>query len=190
MRTFIAIELPQEIKNKLAEIQEELKKSAADVKWVEPANIHLTLKFLGEIDDKKQEKIIEIIEDASSKREPFKIEILSVGAFPKIDFPRVIWVDTSQGKDQVKEIALELEEKIAKLGIPKEERSFQSHITLGRVRSGLNKAGLVQELKKLIASGIKEETAFEVTKITLFKSTLTPKGPVYEALRVASLKNA
>ncbi len=187
MRTFIAIELPAEIKDYLSQLQGELKACGADVKWVEPKNIHLTLKFLGEIDDDKLGKITKIIQDATSEKSKFQVRISSLGAFPKIEFPRVIWVGVDSGDKETKQIAKELEEKIARIGIPKEERAFSCHITIGRLKTPLNREKLVQALKDKTELGGKN-LEFEVNKITLFKSTLTPKGPIYEALKETSLK--
>lgn len=188
MRTFIALELPERIKDSLAQLQNQLKASGADVKWVDPNNIHLTLKFLGERDEKKVEKIIQIIDEVAKTKNSFQIHISSLGVFPKIDFPRVVWVGIDKGDNETKEIAKELEEKIAKIGIPKEDRPFSSHITIGRVRSPLKKEKLVQALKDLENNLGRQNLEFEVRRITLFKSTLTPKGPIYEALKEANLK--
>ena len=185
MRTFIAIALAQEIQDYLAGIQEQLKKCRADVKWVQPENIHLTLKFLGERDEKKIEKIKEVIEETAREKVCFSVRLCNIGAFPKVESPRVIWVGIDEGERETKEIAYELEEKIAKIGIPKEEKPFSSHITIARLRSPSNRENLVQELKKLPKIQNKK---FPVTKITLYKSTLTPKGPIYEALKEANLK--
>jgi RNA 2',3'-cyclic 3'-phosphodiesterase len=187
MRAFIAIELPKDVKVELAKLQDELKKSGADVKWVEPDNIHLTLKFLGEIDDKKLDGTYKAMEDAAKEKKLFRMRISSLGAFPKINFPRVIWVGVDKGDAQAKEIAKQLEEKIQKIGIPKEDRPFSSHITIGRLRSGQNKDKLVEELNKLAGTYGKEALEFDVQKITLFKSTLTPKGPIYEAIKEVAL---
>ncbi|MFH1269871.1 MAG: RNA 2',3'-cyclic phosphodiesterase [Candidatus Omnitrophota bacterium] len=188
MRAFIAIELPEEIKDALAALQEELKVSRADVKWVGPKNIHLTLKFLGEIDDKQLDKISRIIDDTAERRNKFLVRISSLGAFPKIDSPRVIWIGISSGDEETRAIAEELEEEIAKTGIPEEDRAFSSHITIGRTRSALNREKLVEYLKD--NAELKERNLeFYAGKITLFKSTLTPKGPIYEALKEANLKN-
>lgn len=187
MRTFIAIELPSEIKDSLSRLQEELKASNADVKWVESNNIHLTLKFLGEIDDKKLDKITRIMDDTAKEKDKFQIRISSLGAFPKIDFPRVIWVGVDTGDKEVKDIAKDLEKKIAKIGIPKEDRPFSSHITIGRTRSSLNRERLVQDLKNKAELGARK-LDFYATKITLFKSTLTPHGPIYEVLKETNLK--
>jgi 2'-5' RNA ligase len=185
MRTFIAIALTREIRDYLASIQEELKKCRADVKWVQPENIHLTLKFLGERDEKKIEKIKLELEETARDKKSFSIRLSAVGAFPKLDFPRIIWVGIDRGEKETEEIAYELEERIAKIGIPKEDRPFSSHITIARLKSPLNRESLVQELKKLAPPQGKE---FKVGKITLYKSTLTPQGPIYEALKEANLK--
>jgi len=187
MRTFIAIELPQEIKNKLSGLQARLKQSGADVKWVEPKNIHLTLKFLGEIDEAKSVKVAGIIEDITRSSKQFQINLSSLGAFPKIEFPRVIWVAIAKGNQETVALAKDLEEKIEKLGIPKEDRPFSSHITIGRVRSPLNKDKLVKALKETENYFGGENIEFGVTKITLFKSTLGSSGPVYEALKEINL---
>jgi len=188
MRTFIAIELPPEIKDSLAHLQDQLKTSGADVKWVEPQNIHLTLKFLGERDDKKIEKIIQILEETTKDKNSFQMHISSLGTFPKMNFPRVIWVGIDKGDNETREITKELEEKIAKIGIPKEDRPFSCHITIGRTRSTLNREKLVQELNKLADSSGGRNLEFTVKTITLFKSTLTPKGPIYEVLKKVNLK--
>ena len=188
MRAFIAIKLPKEIRDTLVRLQEQLKTSKADVKWVEPQNIHSTLKFLGEIEDKKLEGIITIMEDVAGDKHTYDIRISSLGAFPNISSPRVIWVGIDKGDSETKEIAKELEEKIAKLGIPKEDRPFSSHITIGRTRSPINRERLIRDLNNLQLKFAQENLEFLVTKITLFKSTLTPKGPIYEALKEANLK--
>lgn len=189
MRAFIAIELPKEIKTILTKTQEKLKSSEADIKWVEPENIHLTLKFLGEINEEQLNKITKIITNIASSKEPFHINLSCIGAFPDIKYPRVIWAGSDKSEFELKTIVKELENKIQKIGIPKEGRAFSSHITLGRVRSGLNKDKLKQKLEELSKVAIAGETAeFEANKITLFKSTITSKGPVYEAIHRASLK--
>ncbi len=181
MRTFIAIELPQEIKEELGRLQEKLKAAGADVKWVEPKNIHLTLKFLGEIDEQARNRICSTLEEICRTRKPFVIALSSLGAFPNTISPRVIWAGISQGDSEVKEIAQAVEEHLETIGFPKENREFSSHITIGRTRSGKNR----QELTKLLANLTQKnlERQFPVTKIILFKSTLTPHGPIYEILQ-------
>lgn len=207
MRAFLAIELPPEIKTFLSKLQNKLKAATEDVhphtnwknniryqpigvgvKWVEPENIHLTLKFLGEINEEQLSRITQIMESVSQENSPYTIEISSLGAFPKIEAPRVLWVGAEKGSKETKGIAKALEEKIQKLGIPKEERAFSSHITIGRTRSAINRLKLIEELKKLEGYFSGKEQAFTVEKITLFKSTLSSRGPTYEVLQQTSLK--
>jgi len=190
MRTFIAITLPKEIGDSLSRLQEQLKTSGADVKWVNPQNIHLTLKFLGEIDDKKLDKVNQILDDVIKDKNNFYIRLSSIGAFPKINFPRVIWIGIDKGDMETKQIAKVLEERVAKTGIPSESRPFSSHITLGRVRSSLNRERLVKNLDNLVHNFGEENLEFLVDRITLFKSTLTPKGPIYEVLKEANLRTS
>lgn len=189
MRTFIAIELSGEIKEYLSRLQEKLKTSQADVKWVAPANIHLTLKFLGEIDDKTKDNVTGIVEDIAKDKSPFYLNIASLGAFPRIESPRVIWVGIDKGDAQVKEIAKALEEKLSKIGIPAEDKLFSSHITIGRTKSSKNRNNLAKSMESLKENAAEGITELRVEKITLFKSTLTPKGPIYEVLKEAYLKN-
>lgn len=189
MRAFIAIELSKEIKDFLSRIQEKLKLSGCDVKWVSPKNIHLTLKFLGEINEEQLAKINQIVSEAAVLQPGFDLRLASIGSFPKISSPRVIWVGIGQGKEETKKIAAYLEEKISLIGIPAEEKEFSSHITIGRVRSPSGRQNLIQGLREIESEFEgQEKPQLKVTKITLFKSTLTPQGPVYEALKEANLK--
>jgi 2'-5' RNA ligase len=187
MRAFIAIELPQETKDALARLQNQLKKAGADVKWVEPQNIHLTLKFLGDITDEQFQKISLIIDTVAKEDHPYNIRINELGAFPKIEQLRVIWVGIDSGDKETKKIAKALEEMIQKIGIPKEDRAFSSHITLGRTRSALNRNNLIDELRKRQENFKPENGEFVATKITLFQSILSPTGPTYKALKEGNL---
>ena len=137
MRAFIAIDLPPKTKAAVSVLQEKLKNPGADLKWVEPDNIHLTLKFLGEIDPGQLDKINAIIEMVAKNNPDFVMHINSLGAFPKIDYCKVIWVGLDKGDSETKNLAQELEEKLEILGIPKEDREFSTHITIARLRSRL-----------------------------------------------------
>jgi 2'-5' RNA ligase len=187
MRTFIAIELPENIKTTLSRLQDKLKQCGADVKWVEPHNIHLTLKFLGEIEDSKLEKINQIIKDTAENKLKFEITLAGLGVFPNINHPKIIWVGIKNGDNETKLIAEELEEKLQRLNIPKEERQFSGHITIGRIKSWLNKDKLIGGLSTLRDDLPKEKISFIADKITLFKSSLKPNGPIYEVLKEVTL---
>jgi len=186
IRSFIAIPLPVDIKTHLACLIADLKKTGADVKWVKPENIHLTLKFLGGQDPETLQKIRTILDKLAQDYTDYVMEISNVGGFPKLETPRVIWVGLSSGDKETKLIAKVLDEKINKLGIPKEERAFSSHITIGRVRSPLNRDKLVAGLK--ICAIPEGKLKFTADKITLYKSTLIPGGPVYEVIHETNLK--
>ena len=181
MRTFIAIELPEDIRNILSDIQNELKQTRADVKWINPKNVHLTLKFLGEIEQDLVKKINPIIDEIAKRSPCSNLYLSNLSAFPKIQYPRVIWVGVTNDQGVI-EIAKDLEKQLIKIGIPAESRPFTTHITLGRVRSGLNRKVLVEKLELLNKSLLSRQPEFKVYDLTLFKSTLTPQGPIYEVI--------
>lgn len=184
MRTFIAVELDKEIKKTLSKIQDKLKTAQADVKWVEPENIHLTLKFLGEVEENKIPKISQILKDISSQLKPFTIALSELGAFGGLKYPRVVWIGIAEGKTELSKLVELIEARLAQLKFPKEKRGFSAHFTLGRFRSGKNKDILYQKLNTIQVPELKQE----IKPIALFKSTLTPKGPVYEKIAENSVK--
>lgn len=190
MRTFIAIELPEDIKEAIGRLQDKLKRSGADVKWVAPANIHLTLKFLGEIDEQTKNMVSEAVSLIGADTPDFSMRLGSIGAFPSLRSPRVLWIGLSQGNEQARAVFERIEAALEKCAIPKETRPFASHITIARVRGKNNIRGLIDILtgQDKITEDIRE--VFQAGKITFFKSTLTPRGPVYEVLQAASLRTA
>lgn len=186
MRAFIAIELSEEIRETLAQIQTHLRYSGADVKWVEKNNIHLTLKFLGEISEEKLQQVIAALEIIARENSPFEISIKDIGAFPKIEYPRVIWVGLDKGAAESKAIAERIDDELSKIGFEKETRPFAAHLTIGRVRSSKNKDALKE---KLTAYSLKLTAETQpISSITLFQSKLSPKGPTYTKLYEARLR--
>jgi len=190
MRAFIALELSEEIKEELSRLEAELKKSDADVKWVKPENIHLTIKFLGNIQEttegNKIEQIKKILDGISSQTKPFGISLFKLGVFPSLDYPRVIWTGIDKnGNAFAEKIAVLIEEKLEMVGFPKEKRPFSAHLTLGRVRSGRNKA----ELKQKVSSLVVQIKSCTINHATLFQSTLTPRGAIYTPLYTATFKD-
>ena len=172
------------MKKELAGLQDELRSAGADVKWVNPDNIHLTLKFLGDITEEKKTDIANLLDDTASKYKSFETNLFKIGCFPRLESPRVIWVGIDKNCATIEEIADNLKVPLEKLGFPREKRRFSAHLTLGRVRSPKNKDKLVQKIKALEFNS----NAFSsVSKLTLFKSTLTPKGSIYTVLYEAVL---
>ncbi|MEK6714800.1 MAG: RNA 2',3'-cyclic phosphodiesterase [Candidatus Omnitrophota bacterium] len=183
MRLFIAVELSKEIKKELTALEEKLKSSAADVKWVKPDNVHLTLKFLGETKEEQIEPIKKILNGLAEKFKVFKTEIAGLGSFPNLKSPRVIWIGANN-TDTLSVIANLLEEKLDKVGFPKEKRDFQPHLTLGRVRSLKN----INILKDTLAKNLDFKAGIlEVKALSLIESKLTPSGPIYTAFQSTGL---
>lgn len=175
MRTFISIDLPFSIKKKISQIQENLKKCDLAFKWVKSDNIHLTLKFLGEVEAEKLEQIKKILTKTSRSFKTFQVNLESFGFFPNAKKPRVFFISTNH-QELLKSIADKLEEELTILGFEKEGR-FKSHITLARIKDKQNLKCLKKELEN-----IKLEEKFAVEEIILYKSTLTPEGAFHEVI--------
>ena len=183
IRSFLAIRLPEPIRKDLESIQERLKETDAPVKWVTPDNVHLTLKFLGNIESKDVEKIHDIVSKIVTKETHLILRGEGVGAFPHIKSPRVIWVGISGEIDRLKDIHIRMEEELETIGFRPEERSFSPHLTIGRVKTGVHKA----LLDRLIALKDYRSQPFKAGEIILFKSDLRPYGPIHTPLKTIPL---
>lgn len=184
IRSFLAIELSRDVREKIEKLQRDLKSSNADVRWVNPENIHLTLKFFGNIEESNIEQIIKSILEPAHRISPFSVKIKGLGAFPNLKNPRVIWVGLLDGKGILIPFQKELEKGFERLGFPSEDRPFQPHLTLGRMRSNRGKDSLVRSLE------IHRDEDFgelRVDKIILFRSDLRPEGPIYTSLEDVKL---
>ena len=180
MRTFIAIPLPENIHKALFLVQDILQKSNADIKWVNPANIHITLKFLGDINDKTMGLIAQAVRETSKHHARFDISISRIGVFPSMLHPQTIWAGIDKGSPACMILQNQIEICAEKFGIKKEARRFFPHLTLGRVRSQKNKQALIEILEKEKDFSI--STKIPVNKLVLFSSLLTPQGPIYSSL--------
>ena len=185
IRTFIAIELSSEMRSKLAAVQDKLKKSEAWVKWVEPKNIHLTLKFLGYVSASQLKSIFEAVHQSIEGIAPFPLSFSGLGAFPRLENPRVVWVGVEEGREMLSRISRNLEEILKRNGFPVEAREYHPHLTLGRVKSSQNKAQLIGFIKSEKDCSI---GSMEVKEITIMQSILKPEGPGYKPLHVSKLK--
>ena len=179
MRAFIAVELPTSVQAELVALQRELRASGADVKWVEERNLHLTMRFLGEIPEDERQAVEQLLNRLARHTPVIQASLSDVGAFPASSSPRVVWVGIGQGSDALRRVATELEEGLALLRVRKADREFVAHVTLGRVRSSRQRAPLVSRLRDLTW---KPPPPFWADHLTLFQSSLTGSGPVYTAL--------
>jgi len=178
LRSFIAIDIDDEtILNRIVEISREIKKTGAIVKTVEPQNIHITIRFLGEIDEGDLQVITSVLDNKLDNFRKFEIELKGVGAFPSIGSPRVIWVGVGEGATELKSLANMIIRELRSVGTHRETRPFSPHVTIARVKR------YNSSLKRLIEK-YKDEYfgKIRVEEVRVKKSKLTPTGPIYTTL--------
>jgi 2'-5' RNA ligase len=179
MRSFLAFDLESEpVRQRLAGVQKSLVQTGADLKLVEPQNIHMTIRFIGDIAPNMVEKIFEQMQQVQFA--PFDARIGGLGVFPDLRYPRVVWAGITEGADQLKSVFSQLEPRLRGLGFSPDPKGFSPHLTIARVKSGKNKAQL--------ADFVTKNTRYDFGPVRaeclrLKKSELTPKGPIYSTLR-------
>ncbi len=185
MRCFIAISLPEEIKKGMMAIQDRLKASGADVSWTQPEGMHLTLKFLGEIEEKMPPQIETVLGIVVASVRPFLLDVSGMGVFPDMRRPRVVWIGIRGNDDSLIRLQGGIEKELEMIGFPAEDRRFAPHITLGRIRS----PGKAEHLLTLIEEEKDMELdGFKVSDVHLIQSELRPAGAIYTKLYSVELK--
>ena len=184
IRSFVAIELSPDIRAQIEKIQNELKGSAADVRWVRSGGIHLTLKFLGGIQEEKIPEIASVLTQCAAKTDSFNLTIRSLGAFPNATNPKVIWIGVEDESGRLLKAQQSIEKNLAAIGFKEEKRAFTPHLTLGRLKSPRGKRAVCRQLE---SSGECSCGTLAVTEICLFKSDLKPSGAVYTKLKTFPL---
>ena len=179
LRTFVAVEINEEIRKGLSDLITRLKMTGADVKWVAPENIHITLKFLGYVEDTQVAAVSALIRDAIASINSFTVDIKHLGAFPNTQRPRVIFVVVHEKGNNLATIYSRLDDSFTKLGIEREGREFAPHLTVGRVKSLKNLKALTDVMDSLKESSFGQQM---VEGIVLMQSDLKPTGPVYKKL--------
>jgi len=191
VRSFIAIELPDELKLGLTQLEAQLKMSKQPwVKWVDPYSIHLTLKFLGSIAVDRISEITGAMEEAIQGISPFRLEVKDLGVFPNLRRVQVAWVGISGEVDKLSQLQRHLESKLARLGFAPESRPFTPHLTLARLR---NRASLDerQSFGQLIATTRFEAVyTIKVDAINLMRSQLTREGAIYSRISSVGLNKS
>jgi 2'-5' RNA ligase len=185
LRSFIAIELPDAVKSALLSLQDELKTCGADVRWSRPEGIHLTLKFLGNIEEKLIDGIVEILKGTCRKFKSFNCEVRGVGIFPGVRSPRVLWAGIAD-HETLALIQQDIDAGMSSLGFESENRKFTPHLTIGRFRSSRGKTALLEKMDayKELNLGL-----IEVNHISLMRSDLSPAGARYTRIAEISLGN-
>jgi 2'-5' RNA ligase len=192
MRAFIAVDMSKEIRTKIKEIQKQFvgsEQSGGELKFVNPWQVHQTVKFLGNVPEDNVDLIKSALAEIGQK--PFDFELRGVGFFPEVKLEkarniRVIWIGAERGVEEMKALQEEVESKMHALGFPFEKR-FSAHITLCRVKKPLSKEEIGVILNKIAELKEVEVGKMLVEELKLKKSTLTPKGPIYEDIYVKKL---
>jgi 2'-5' RNA ligase len=183
-RTFISVELTKPIRDRIVALQDELAQTGTDVKWTEPANIHVTLLFLGEVQDEELPAICRLVRETVQDGGSFGLSVTSVGCFPNLRRPRIVWVGVGAGTQELIKLHDDLEEPLFHLGFRKEDRKYTPHITLGRVRSDLPTEKLTAALQR---QANWHGGDMVVSELHVMGSELTRDGPVYTVLGRAKL---
>lgn len=179
IRSFLAFDIEdQTILRKITKAQTTLTNSGADLKLVKPENIHMTVRFLGDIQHSMVDAIHEEMKQISFNS--FEINLEGIGAFPKPNYPRVVWAGIKKGANELKDVFEQIEPRLRGLGFKPDNKGFSPHLTIARVRTGRNKARLAELITEM------ENYEFGTVKaecLRLKKSDLTPRGPIYSNLR-------
>ena len=188
IRSFVAVELPEEAKKGLARLRQELERDEHKfVKWVDPRGIHLTLKFLGNIPSKRVTEITEAIRQAAQGISSFRLEISGLGAFPSLKQARVFWVGVSGELDKLSKLQQNIDSTLAVLGFAKEERPFMPHLTLARIKEGASPPERRSFGELVSSTTFDDRYPVKVEVVRLMRSQLTPAGAVYSCLSVVGL---
>ena len=183
IRSFVALDIPSQVKRELGGIIGKLQRLGGNVKWVRPENLHVTLKFLGEVEPEGLEEIYRVVEKSIRGIKAFPFSLSGAGIFPNPRRPRVFWIGIKEGGELAKLSRL-LDEGLETLGFPREKRGFSPHLTIGRARTP---QGLERLTEEVVRMGYSSE-GLEATSLFVMKSKLTPQGPIYSPLREFKLK--
>ena len=180
IRSFLAIEIGEHVRSGIRTTQEDWKASRADVKWVPPENVHLTLKFFGQITQGQVDEIARRLDEVVKDQDPFLVSVNGAGMFPNMRRPRVVWLGIGAELVPLSALHRTVEETLEAIGFDRESRAFRPHLTLGRVRSGRGIDDLARRVRESLGLSL---GSFTVDHLTLFRSDLGPTGARYTAQR-------
>lgn len=186
-RTFLAVAASGALVQKATQVIKQLKQLDADIKWVEPQNLHWTLHFLGEIDDNEVFEVCQAVERGAEQVEAFGLEARGVGAFPRLDSPRTLWIGAAGGRDQMEALHDAIDAALEPLGFRRELRRYVPHLTLGRAGRSLSREQSLRLAKELAELADFAAGTQQVDEVTVFASRLRREGPDYVALGSAPL---
>jgi 2'-5' RNA ligase len=184
IRTFIAVKLPDHVIRNLAELQRDLKKYGLRIKWSRPENIHLTLKFLGDVRPDDVDPVCRVVNDAVKGFTPISLCTAGVGFFPGIRRPRILWTGISGQLDLLEKLHKAIDTGLSAVGFSRDARGFTGHLTIGRFKGQQNPESLI-DMMKTYADMVSDE--FLVDTVSVYKSDLKPSGPIYSVLSSSRL---
>ena len=184
IRSFVAVNIPEIVRNELAGIERQLKSRCGDVKWVRPESLHMTLKFLGNVDPGGLDAISRVLERSAVSLAAFSLVLGGLGRFPHSGAPRVIWVGVREGAEQLKGLAASVETALMTRGFEREKRPFSPHLTLGRVRMPKSASGMDEAIREIDYMS----EPFTVAEFSLMRSDLLPSGARYSVIHSVQLK--
>jgi 2'-5' RNA ligase len=190
-RLFIAIELPDDILKQIARVQQQFEKQIPDraVRWVNPAGIHLTLKFLGDVAIDRADRLKEALDQVAASHRPFSLEVNGPGCFPNTRRPRVLWLGLDGDQESLGKLQQSVEESMAGLGFDPEDRPFSPHLTLARVQRSASQDD-ARQVGVVAERGLEESVGrWQVAGLSLMRSQLKPSGAVYTELHRAALSS-
>lgn len=189
IRTFIAVEVASEAREKAAELMETLRTCGARISWTKPHNLHLTLKFLGDTPEARLVDVGQAVASAAAESPVFSLQLIGAGAFPDPRRPQTLWIGVEQGREAACRLAATIDESLHRQGFPREKRGFQPHLTIGRVRGG--SANEKRHLGKLLVEHERWDCGVcEVREVLVMSSELSPAGPTYGVLQRCPLATA
>jgi RNA 2',3'-cyclic 3'-phosphodiesterase len=188
IRSFLAFELPPGIKKEVAGISGEVKKTGLRASWVKPGNIHLTVIFLGDVNEQDTPGIISSIDNVIGKYKPFDISLGRMGVFPDIRKPRVLWLGLNGEIERLAALRDDLQKPLETFDVKQEKRSFKPHLTLGRFRKPVRDKSLLEKI--LGKYGDISGPDGKLDELILFKSVLNPGGSVYTKINTWPLENS
>lgn len=184
IRSFICIDVPGEVKAAIERVQAKLRRLPVEVSWTRPANVHLTLKFLGEVEEARLGRVGEVLDAIARDCAPFELVTDRGGVFPTADRPRVLWIGVRDERGLLRALVAQVEDALAQYGFTRELRPFTAHLTVGRVRSERS----ARELARLFLAEEFPSHRFRVTHLILMRSDLRPDGALYTPLHIAPLQ--
>jgi 2'-5' RNA ligase len=175
IRTFVCIEVPAPIRARIEALQRALRLGDVPISWVKPANIHLTIKFLGDVAASRMDDVCRAVERACADIPPFAITVEGAGGFPSARSPRVLWVGLNPLPDELRKLHSNIEAALEREGFAREAKRFAPHLTMARVRDPFKARATVEAL---MATGFSAET-FAATEVIVMRSDLHPSGSIY-----------